>query len=158
MLQIHDFSSHATVHTTTTQYIPTGGMKMKNEKEQCRGVSKIGTSHLTDIPVFKRPSNQWRKQYPVIRYPPIALQKVDQVFKYYITSLQGVATVCIRIPLVVLPCTGSSHPPTHWLPNLIFFHALFTSWTAAFLFLASFQTMAKKNTHTMKIERRVFIN
>jgi len=57
---------------------------------------------------------------------------------------------------VVLPCTGSSHPPTHWLPDLIFFHALFTSWTAAFLFLASFQIVAKRK-HTMKIEQRIFI-
>jgi hypothetical protein len=30
MLEIHEFSSHATVHTTTTQYIPTGSTKMKN--------------------------------------------------------------------------------------------------------------------------------
>jgi hypothetical protein len=60
--------------------------------------------------------------------------------------------------VVVLPCTGSSHPPTHWLPDLIFFHALFTAWTAAFLFLASFHTVAQKKTHTMKIEQRVFIN
>jgi hypothetical protein len=50
---------------------------MKNGKEECRGVSKIGTSHLTDIPVFKRPSNQWRKEYAGIRYPPIALHKVE---------------------------------------------------------------------------------
>jgi len=61
------------------------------------------------------------------------------------------------MPLVVLPCTGSSHPPTRWLPDLIFFHALFTSWTEAVLFLASFQTVAK-NKHTMKIEQRVFTN
>jgi hypothetical protein len=59
---------------------------MKNGKEECRGVSKIGTSHRTDIPVFKRHSNQWRKVYGGIMYPPIALHKVDQVFKY-ITSL-----------------------------------------------------------------------
>jgi hypothetical protein len=36
---------------------------MKNGKKECRGGSKIGTSHLIDIPVFKRPSNQWRKEY-----------------------------------------------------------------------------------------------
>ncbi len=40
-----------------------------------------------DIAVFKRPSNQWRKEYAEARYPTIALHKVDQVFKYYITSL-----------------------------------------------------------------------
>jgi hypothetical protein len=60
---------------------------MKNGKKECRGVSKIGTSHLIDIPVFKRPSNQWRKEHAVVRYPAIALHKVEQVFKYYITSL-----------------------------------------------------------------------
>ncbi len=47
---------------------------MKNGKKEWRGVSKIGTSHLIDI-------IGW------VRYPPIALHKVDQVFKYYITSL-----------------------------------------------------------------------
>jgi hypothetical protein len=36
---------------------------MKNGKKEWRGVSKIGTSHLIDMPVFKRPSNQWRKEY-----------------------------------------------------------------------------------------------
>jgi hypothetical protein len=81
---------------------------MKNGKKECRRVSKIGTSHLR--PVFTRPSNQWRKEYGWVRYPPIVLHKVDQVFKYYITSLKGVATECNGMPLVVLPCTGSSHP------------------------------------------------
>ncbi len=37
MLEIHEFSSHATVHTTATQYIPTGGIKMKNEKKGVQG-------------------------------------------------------------------------------------------------------------------------
>jgi hypothetical protein len=83
---------------------------MKNGKKACRGVSKIGPSRLIDIPVFKSPSNLWRKEYAVVRYPPIALHKVDQVFKYYITSLRGVATECNEIPIVVLPCTGSSYP------------------------------------------------
>jgi hypothetical protein len=46
------------------------------EKKELWGFSKIGTSHLTDIPVFKRPSNQWRKEYAGVTYPPIALQKV----------------------------------------------------------------------------------
>ncbi len=59
---------------------------MKNGRRECRGVPKIGTSHLTDIPVFRRPSNQWRKEYAGIWYPPIALHKVDQVFKYYINQ------------------------------------------------------------------------
>jgi hypothetical protein len=36
---------------------------MKNGKKECRGVSKIGISHLINIAVFKRPSNQWRKEY-----------------------------------------------------------------------------------------------
>jgi len=62
------------------------------------------------------------------------------------------------MPLVVFPCPGSSDPPTHWLPDLIFFHALFTSWTASSFILGKFQTVAKKKTHTMKIEQRVFIN
>jgi hypothetical protein len=53
---------------------------MKNGKKECRGVSKIGTSHLTDIPVFKSPSNQWRKEYALVRYLAIALHKVEQVF------------------------------------------------------------------------------
>jgi hypothetical protein len=48
----------------------------KWKKKECRGVSKIGTAHLTDIPVFKRPSNQWRKEYAGVPYPPIALNKV----------------------------------------------------------------------------------
>jgi hypothetical protein len=43
--------------------MPTGGKKMKNGKKEGRGVSKIGTSHLMDIAVFKRPSNHWRKEY-----------------------------------------------------------------------------------------------
>jgi hypothetical protein len=43
---------------------------------ECRGVSKIGESHLTDIPILKRPSNQWKKEYAGVRYPPIALHKV----------------------------------------------------------------------------------
>jgi hypothetical protein len=55
---------------------------MKNGEKECRAVSEIGTSHLTDIAVFKRPSNQWRKEYAVVRYPAIALHKVDRVFKY----------------------------------------------------------------------------
>jgi hypothetical protein len=46
------------------------------EKKECRQGSKIGASHLTDIPVFNRPSNQWRKEYTGVRYPPIALHKV----------------------------------------------------------------------------------
>jgi hypothetical protein len=36
---------------------------MKNGNKECRGVPKIGTSHLIDIPVFKRPSDQCRKEY-----------------------------------------------------------------------------------------------
>jgi len=83
---------------------------MKNGKKECRGVSKIGTSHLIDIPVFKRPSNQWRKRIRWVRYPPIALHKVDPVFKYYITSRKEGATECNGMPLVVLPCTGIRHP------------------------------------------------
>jgi hypothetical protein len=43
---------------------------------ECRGVSKIGESHLTDIPILKRPSNPWKKEYAGVRYPPIALHKV----------------------------------------------------------------------------------
>jgi hypothetical protein len=89
---------------------PHWGYQVEKWKAECRGVSKIGASHLIDIPVFKRPSNHWRKEYALVRYPAIALHKVDQVFKYYITSLKGVATECNGMPLVVLPCTGSSHP------------------------------------------------
>jgi hypothetical protein len=46
------------------------------EKKECKGVSKIGASHLTDIRILKRPSNQGRKEYAGVRYPPIALHKV----------------------------------------------------------------------------------
>jgi hypothetical protein len=47
------------------------------EKNGVQGFSKIGASHLTDIiPILKRPSNQWKKEYAGIRYAPIALHKV----------------------------------------------------------------------------------
>jgi hypothetical protein len=48
---------------------------MRNGKKECSGVSKIGTSHLTHIPVFKRPSKQWRKEYASVRYPPLHYTK-----------------------------------------------------------------------------------
>jgi hypothetical protein len=82
---------------------------MKNGKKECKGVSKIGTSHLIDIPVFKT-FQSVEERIRWVGYPPIALHKVDQVFKYYITSLKGVATECNGMPPVVLPCTGSRHP------------------------------------------------
>ncbi len=37
MLEILEVSSHATVHTTTTWYVPTGGIKMKNGKKGVQG-------------------------------------------------------------------------------------------------------------------------
>jgi len=60
---------------------------MKNGKKEWRGVSKIGTSHLIDIPIFQKAFQSVEERIRWVRYPPIALHKVDQVFKYYVTSL-----------------------------------------------------------------------
>jgi hypothetical protein len=60
---------------------------------------------------------QFLKGLPISRgkntlaeYASISLHTLNQVFKYYETSLWGLATECNNMPLVALPCTGSSHP------------------------------------------------
>jgi hypothetical protein len=67
--------------------------------------------------LHKRPCNQWRKEYAGVRYPPITLHKLEHVFKYSETSIQGVAPACNGPPVLVEPspllemgCTGTGYP------------------------------------------------
>jgi len=76
MLEILEFSSHATVHTTTTWYVPTGGIKMKNEKKECRGVKKNWNIPSDTHTNFQKAFQSVEEEYAGRRYPPIALHKV----------------------------------------------------------------------------------
>jgi len=65
----------------------TGGKKMKNGKKEWRGVSKNWNIPSHRHTSFQKAFQSVEERIRWVRYPPIALHKVDQVFKYYITSL-----------------------------------------------------------------------
>ncbi len=60
------------------------------------------TSHFVGIQFSKGPCNQWRKECAGVRWPPLRLQNLEEVFPYQVNNISLVEKLSFAICLIQL--------------------------------------------------------